>query len=323
MSWKTYAGYSKMTSIRSTNNWKRFGRPRNERGMALIAVTLLLVVLTVVALTAITDARFSANSVAVDETRYRARLAAEGAINEVLYQYLISPDVATRQIAAGTIGIGGLMVEVVSQNEGGLININRADADLISAMFVVSGVREPQARRLASAVLDWRDKDNLKEPGGAEASDYRSANLGVGPRNGYFETRGELVGVRGMSDELYRCIVSLITVYSMSGDIDLTVAPERVKLVLGWANANKWEGREWIADATSQTSIINPYGSSGGSTFNIVARTKGARGVPFSLRATVRVTRNGIRPFSVLEWREKFSVDTDVEEFCPDFAGSS
>jgi general secretion pathway protein K len=288
----------------------------SEQGMALIAVTLLLIVLSTIALAAITDARLSAKSVAIGEIRYRARLAAEGAIHEAIYDHLTTPSSSKQGMAGGTFDVGGLSVELVTRSESGLININRAKSDLLSALFASNGVPEPKALRLAAAVVDWRDADNLKEPGGAEAPEYRALKLTDGPRNGYFETKGELIEVKGMSDELYRCIDSHLTVFSTSGEVDLSAAPDNVLAVFRWARANRWQDREWVADVSSGTSILNPYGPSGGSAYNLVARTTGERGVPFALRATIRLTRGAQRAFSVLEWRESFDL-VRSEVSCP------
>jgi len=164
--------------------------------------------------------------------------------------------------------------------------------------------------------LDWRDADNLKELGDAEAADYRAANLSYGPRNSYFETIGELIDVMGMTEELYRCVASVLTVYSSSGDVDLASAPIEVKSILLWAKTNKWQDRVWSAEVSSNTSILNPYGLVGGNAYTFVARTTGRGNVAFSLKAVVRILRSSDRAFSVLEWREIF-VDGKLEGGCP------
>ena len=107
------------------------------------------------------------------------------------------------------------------------------------------------------------------------------------------------------------------TANSTSGDVDLAVAPENVKAVFRWAKTNKWQDREWVADSSSRTSILNPYGPSGGSAYKLIAQTTGERAVPFLLRATIRLSRGAEHPFSVLEWRETFD-NPNSESACPD-----
>ena len=84
-------------------------------------------------------------------------------------------------------------------DENGKINLNLADAALLTAFLKALGEDDAQARQLAGAIIDWRDEDSLLQPGGgAEAPDYAAAGLPYGPRNKRFETLGELQRVLGM-----------------------------------------------------------------------------------------------------------------------------
>lgn len=112
---------------------------------------------------------------------------------------------------------GGRVVTSV-QAEGGKIDLNGADADLLAGLFTAAGVTN--ARALANAVVDFRDADNDPLPGGGEDADYRAAGLSHEAKDRPFERRDELLQVLGMTREVYDAVAPAITVYIRSKGID-------------------------------------------------------------------------------------------------------
>ncbi|NUN95217.1 MAG: general secretion pathway protein GspK, partial [Candidatus Omnitrophica bacterium] len=55
---------------------------------------------------------------------------------------------------------------------------------------------------MAASILDWRDKDNQVTPGGAEEDYYAERTPPYEPRNGPFQTLGELLQVKGFTPSL-------------------------------------------------------------------------------------------------------------------------
>ena len=94
---------------------------------------------------------------------------------------------------------GDTQVEVALLDENGKIDLNQADAALLSLLFQhVGGLAQPEAAQLAAAVLDWRDPDLLSQPeGGAEDPDYAAAERHYGAKDAPFESVAELEQVLG------------------------------------------------------------------------------------------------------------------------------
>ncbi|MGF1631837.1 MAG: general secretion pathway protein GspK [Kiloniellaceae bacterium] len=117
---------------------------------------------------------------------------------------------------------GGVVIASV-QAEGGKVDLNGADAELLAGLFAGAGAANP--RNLAHAVIDYRDADSDPLPGGAEDADYRAAGLGHEAKDRPFERRDELLQVMGMTREVYDAVAPAITVYSRSRGIDPATAP--------------------------------------------------------------------------------------------------
>ena len=63
-------------------------------------------------------------------------------------------------------------VEVSLVDEAGKLDLNQADVPLLGRLLRALGVDQGQAERLAAAIADWRDTDQLTQPaGGGEDPD--------------------------------------------------------------------------------------------------------------------------------------------------------
>src|SRR3546814_5898664 len=77
----------------------------------------------------------------------------------------------------------------------------------------VGGADEATADRVAAAITDWRDADDLRRPQGAEWQDYAAAGSRYRPRNGPFVALGELRAVAGMTPGLHAAVAPLMTLH--------------------------------------------------------------------------------------------------------------
>jgi competence ComEA-like helix-hairpin-helix protein len=80
-------------------------------------------------------------------------------------------------------------------DEESRLNVNHASPAELSKLYGMT----PD---IVAAIADWRDRDNQVTPGGAEADYYASLNPPSQPRNGPFQTVGELLMVRGVTPRL-------------------------------------------------------------------------------------------------------------------------
>jgi general secretion pathway protein K len=97
----------------------------------------------------------------------------------------------------------GAEIEVRLIDENGKVDLNQADASLLTALLVRVGegqVGQEQAARFAAAIVDWRDPDQLTQPaGGAEDQDYEGAERPYGAKDAEFESVAELEQVLGFT----------------------------------------------------------------------------------------------------------------------------
>ena len=107
-------------------------------------------------------------------------------------------------------------VQISLTDENGKIDLNQADLALLAALFQQQGAMSMEdARKLAAAVMDWRDPDLLTQPeGGAEDPDYASAERPYGAKDAPFESVAELEQVLGMTPALYAKVAPDLTVFS-------------------------------------------------------------------------------------------------------------
>lgn len=119
-----------------------------------------------------------------------------------------------------------------AQDEERFVNVNQASLRLLQQLFAHgAGLPDEEAQRLAAAVQDWRDKDVFAshpqyDTEGAEYADTYAC------KNDLFESREELLLVSGMTEEIYRAVGPLTTVYGR-GKVNVNTAPAGVLKVLG------------------------------------------------------------------------------------------
>ncbi|HBS61797.1 MAG TPA: general secretion pathway protein GspK [Stenotrophomonas sp.] len=191
-------------------------------------------------------------------------------------------------------------------DENGKINLNLADAALLSGFLRALGEPPPRAQQLAGAILDWRDADNLKQPGGgAETADYRAAGLPYGARNARFDSLGELQRVLGMDAALYARMEPMLTLYSRQSRPDPRFAAGPVLSALGLDAERLLAERERAQAAVEAGVPVAPL-ASGGGTYSIESRATDARGRVSVLRAVVRMGSAGTpgRVYTVFRWEQ-------------------
>lgn len=273
---------------------------RRARGFALFAVTISLFVLSLIAAavlrTTLATARLNTAAAQQTQARYDALSGVEMAVYEALDSLEIPPEGAVTQYQ-----LGDTIISVRMSDEAGRIDLNEANEATLSAVFAALGASSTRAAHFAAAIADWRDADDTQTPDGAEQIAYQALGLNYGPRNGPFETLGELRQVRDMTDEIFACVFPIFTVYADSAAINTEVAAEPVLNVLRWARDNAWLGEDWSFDEPTAgegpIQVVRTDGS-GASLRMDVAVTTGAR--VFTYRALVRLTRTDQLPYQML-----------------------
>lgn len=185
----------------------------NQRGVALLVVLWIFIFLLVVAFDFTASVREEATAAHrySDETQgyYIALAGFERGVYEFLQQSAGREVIETQKRAdifdgswhEETLGGGTFRVRWV--DEGGKININRADQETLRRVFTNLGLEEPSKAILVDSIMDWRDPDDLHRTSGAENEYYRSLNPSYTAKNGPFDTVEDLLWVRGMTPELF------------------------------------------------------------------------------------------------------------------------
>ncbi len=207
---------------------------RKQSGLALVIVIWVISLLTVMAGSfALSMRRETAVVASIRDTAVIQAYAESGV--SLAQKMLSVQDKSKRWQANGSIyavTIDGYPVRIKLLSERGKVDINRADEALLQKLFgsVVDEIGRQQA--LVSAILDWRDSDDLVHVNGAEKEEYLQAGLNYTPANRDFQQIEELQNVLGMTAEIYQKIWPLITLYSGQKGVDLQRADKAVLLAL-------------------------------------------------------------------------------------------
>ncbi len=118
-------------------------------------------------------------------------------------------------------------------DESSRININRVPSEVLRSMLEnIAAIDQDTAADIASAIVDWRDRDVVVSPGGAENAYYQSLKMPYPCKNGSFQIPEELLLVKGMTPEIFSKIAGLITLYG-EGKVNINTADWRVWRALG------------------------------------------------------------------------------------------
>lgn len=181
-----------------------------KRGFVLLTVLWVIIGIGVLAFTAsfaAKSATYSAhNRIALSQAEWKARgciervrATAHDAMSSVSPDAVIDVwDSLDRVITHSPLLIGTTCKVELTANSAG-VDINTASEDQLFSWLQALGIYEYKADSMVSALLDWRDSDNISHPNGAESDWYRMNNRKQ-PRNDRLQAPEELLYVRGFED---------------------------------------------------------------------------------------------------------------------------
>lgn len=288
-------------------------RNARQSGIALLLVLWMLVILIgiigVFALIAGTEkqqGKFLARGV-------QAVYAAEGGVDVAVLR-LSHADPLLQWVPDNRVykyGVDQSRIEIRVVDESGKVDINVADAEVLRSLMVAVGIDNQQATEISSAIIDWRDADDLLNlPGGAEDPQYASAERPYGAKDAPFQTISELQQVLGMSPELYARLKPFITIYSGQERPNPSFAAPEVLAALGFeapqiaqllAERNAWQPGMPVFTLPDG----NPLATSGTGTYSISSVALEPDGSRAEITATLRIGTNGNLGllYTPLAWR--------------------
>ena len=119
---------------------------------------------------------------------------------------------------------------VAIQDHSGLVDLNTASPQLMTALLEGLGLTRVQAADMSATMRDFRDSDNVADFGQSEPEVYPGTRFR--PKNAPFEAVEELDQLPGMTPELFLELRDLTTVYSQQTGFDFSTAPTRLLQVL-------------------------------------------------------------------------------------------
>jgi general secretion pathway protein K len=228
------------------------GWRRDERGVVLLLVLLVLALISVLVLTWAqewrTELRLAANFREASQCHRLAEAGVYYALGKLLEAKSIetklsnlNSEAAAAQLAATWRGdrsphrlkLPGGVAEVRLEDEGGKINLNQATPETMAALFTGIGFPLAQIPTMADSILDWRTRGDQPRPNGAKSAYYLGLEPPYVSRNGPFEVVEELAWVRGFEGSpMIPRLGEWLTVQATQG-INLNTAPLEVLTAVG------------------------------------------------------------------------------------------
>jgi len=194
----------------------------SQRGSILLAVLFLSGLLGIFAAVAA-----SVMNAAVDSSRAFAETVRGDEAMRSAIEYTVARTGSSLAQSRGIamVGVGRTNVAVTVREETARIDLNRAEPEMLTNIFVQVGIPAESARMYAARIVDWRDEDD-KVTGalGAERGNYRAAGRTDGPRNGKFAHVAELGLVLGVPARAAAAVAPYVTVVSGKDKINPMLA---------------------------------------------------------------------------------------------------
>ncbi len=209
--------------------------PKKQSGFAMVIVIWVLSLLTIMAASFALSMRRETTVISAVKDNAVMQAYAEAGLG-MAQQMLSLTDNNSRWRADGSIyplRYQDVDIRVRVFSEQGKIDINKADEQLLTELISSLPIELDAQQALVSAILDWRDQDDLVHLNGAEKDEYEQAGLSYHPANKNFQLIDELKLVLGMSKESYQQLKGLITVYSKQPKVNLKLASKEVLEVVG------------------------------------------------------------------------------------------
>jgi general secretion pathway protein K len=200
---------------------KSLKEPNSERGMILVIVLWAVAIMTVmvVALSAYVQKSAVSAGVEADRVRTNAALEAGLGLGEALVLARRPEERVFFDGSPSSIGIGGgRQLKIAVTDAAGLVDINRADLELIKSLAASLRLSGSSAKTILDNIKELREAKLKKAAPGSEQPP---------PTPAFFST-AQLYGLEGGNAKDIALLLPFITLYSVDGKVNLMAAPEAV-----------------------------------------------------------------------------------------------
>ncbi len=212
---------------------------KKQYGMALVMVLWIISLLTIMAGSYALTIRREISVVSAIKNNAELLALAEAGLNvaAVMLFYQEKDKQWRGDSSIYSFNFQGAEIRLRIFSESGKVDINQANEQLLLDVLKNTSANESQQQALVSAILDWRDTDDLVRINGAEASQYSEAGLAYQPANTRFQAVEELQLVLGMDEEIYQQLEPLVTTYSRQATVNLALASREVIMAISTVDA--------------------------------------------------------------------------------------
>ena len=211
-------------------------RRSDERGIALLLTLLVLTILVALILEFDAEARREYRDAAAFRDNFKATVLARASVQAargILQQDFVKDkktgqsfdaltDLWALPITDYAIGDGLLTAQI--EDERGKLNLNdlaavgepiakKAKVQRVKRLFELLQINP----ELVDAIVDWVDRDETPESGGAESPYYQTLRPSYQAANAPLQTLLELRLIKGMTPEIIAKLSKLVTVYPQEG----------------------------------------------------------------------------------------------------------
>ncbi|MEE8332335.1 MAG: hypothetical protein V3R85_00690 [Alphaproteobacteria bacterium] len=292
---------------------------QSQKGSVLLLAVWLLFLLSGIALgvaaTVGTDTHLTRNLLDQAQTRH----AAQAAIYRIVLSLLKRRNSESSDPPPpSSFEIGGMRVTASVTDECAKVDLNTGWGLLVRGITSWAAGKD-RSLDVGQPLLDWRDPDSHRRPGGAEDIDYAGANHPYGARDGVFDTVDELRLLHGMTPEIFQRLAPHVTVDCLNAGIDPLVASRTVLAAVPGINRGALlqflavrdrlsiEAAEAQARGFGQASRY--LKNSPRSAFGITATATHPSGSSVTWQAVVWITGNAVRPYIIRTWRPVRDLD--------------
>lgn len=281
-----------------------------DRGFVLVATLWILAALATLASTmaAYMDDAGVAGRLREDELRIEA---AERSALELTALRLMSvaPDKAPPR-GAFEFELADARIDVAFISESARVDLNGAPKAMLAKLFASLGVDADQAATIAGAVVAWRKAATDD----SEDDAYRDAGYAYAPRHAFFQDPLELSLVRGVTPELMRRALPYLTVFNLSGQIDVRVAdalalaalpniePDRLSSLIAARDGAGFDAEAALRKLGPARAFAAASAGAATRVFVSVALGDGRRG---QAEIVIAATPNEARPYRVASWTDQ------------------
>jgi general secretion pathway protein K len=189
-----------------------------------------------------------------------------------------------------------ITVSLHVQDQGGLVDLNTANPDLMLALLSGLTKNPERAQKIYEEIQDFKDPDQVSFSGVQEPALY--AGKSYGPKNAPFETPFELDQIPSINDDEFIALQGLVTVQSQQSGLDLAAAPKELTNLLKTGIAGGIDVQQFNIPSPARVYAIDA-----------IAQRKG--GGSFQRRTIINLLRQPEKPFAILEWRRASTFPND------------